>query len=187
MAYPLFDTYRCFLCFIPVLGYVLNKINLHKRTLCISFYVFVIVLFSFYVKVIVKENRQFMSNSILFKYRYTDYATIKAFDTVKNYLYNLDNDTKIFIFEKMAYAFKIESRIKINKYDLINDGNMGYNGALIYLNEVKKICSNNKCVFIVSKESFKDRRTQTNKMIVDYVINNYNYVDKIYSFEIYRN
>ena len=92
-------------------------------------------------------------------------------------------DHKLYIFGNYAYVIKLALDIPINKYDLINNGNMGYNGAERYIKEIEETCQKEKCLFIV-KESELTRRgfNQTNNDILRYVVDNYK---KVYSSNVF--
>ena len=143
----------------------------------------------YHVNFAVQSNKQFNKDSVLFRYKLAPYVTINGFKYFTTYLKSIDDDKKIYIFGPLAYGFKIESGLKINKYDLVNDGNMGYMGDYIYLNEIKNDCNNKKCVFIINyiDRLYADKKSQTSRSMMDYVVNNCNLVNKTYIFGIYEN
>ena len=83
----------------------------------------------------------------------------------------------------------------LNKYDNINDGNMGYHGDDRYIKEIDEICSYEKCSFIVDTIYIKaingEKRlhdtNQTSLKIIKYVYNNYDLVGREYGFDFYSN
>ena len=79
----------------------------------------------------------------------------------------------MYFFSSNAYIYKLEYDIPVNKYDLINDGNMGYDGDNRYVSEVKEYCSSNKCLIIVRSDEVIKDFNQTSRVITQYVINNY--------------
>ncbi|MCI6265686.1 MAG: hypothetical protein MR598_02430 [Erysipelotrichaceae bacterium] len=92
-------------------------------------------------------------------------------------------DHKLYILGNYSYLVKLYLDIPINKYDLINDGNMGYHGSQKYIQEIKKDCQNQSCLFIVNDmELTKKSYNQTNAEILEYVTKNYN---KIYSSSVF--
>ena len=58
---------------------------------------------------------------------------------------------------------------EINKFDLINTGNMGADEKN-YINEIEKICKNKNCIFIANKVP----AGQLSSTIINYVNKNYN-------------
>ena len=69
---------------------------------------------------------------------------------------------------------KLNNDMIINKYDIINNGNMGYNGQEKYIKEIDTKCKQEKCVFVICDEEITTKkRIQTNREILKYVKNNY--------------
>ena len=87
-----------------------------------------------------------MTNS--FKYRYFDKSIETCIKEIGGYYLNTEG--KIYILDDFAYIIKLELGIPINKYDLINNGNLGKNGEQIVISEFKEMCNNNKCVFLLN-------------------------------------
>ncbi len=94
-------------------------------------------------------------------------------------------DYSFFIMDT-AYAKKLFLNESINKFDLLNNGNMGYHGDKRYLKEIKDICSLNSCVFFVEKTKFK-KYNQLNIMIYDSIIKKYGMIDSNKYFYVYSN
>ncbi|MBR0472687.1 MAG: hypothetical protein IJI98_08355, partial [Methanosphaera sp.] len=172
---PIFEIIHLFLAFMPVLFYFF--VNTKNRIIKYIFEVFIIFfLVGFYLKIIPGymrdiNNRCMDSSSFLYEKRlpiYTDYK----FDMVKEYLDKYSN-YRLYFFSSNAYIYKLEYDIPVNKYDLINDGNMGYDGDNRYVSEVKEYCSSNKCLIIVRSDEVIKDFNQTSRVITQYVINNY--------------
>ena len=71
----------------------------------------------------------------------------------------------------------------LNKYDIINNGNMGYKGYKGYIKEIDKYCKKNKCLFIINEgELSGEVVNQVNHNILKYVDKKYN---KVYSSNIF--
>ena len=99
------------------------------------------------------------------------------------YYINKYSDYKPYIFNNYSYFIKLNSNIPINKFDLINTGNMGYNGEKRYIEEIKDICSNDKCLFIINENDLNNLEySQVSKKILEYVVNNN---IKVYSSNIF--
>lgn len=102
-------------------------------------------------------------------------------EKIKKIIKNYPN-YEIYMFGNYSYIAKLELNIPINKFDLINNGNMGYNGSNKYIKEIKKKCSHKKCLFIIDdNELTRKDYTQVNKDILNYVVKN---TTKIYSSNI---
>ena len=75
-----------------------------------------------------------------------------------------------------------------NKYDIINNGNLGYNGQEKYLNEIDDYCKKEKCIFVMMDEEIvTKRKTQTNREILKYVQKEYKKVYNSNVFSVYIN
>ena len=81
----------------------------------------------------------------------------------------------------MVYMYKLEKGKKINKFDLINNGNIGYRGEDVYIADISNNCHNNCIFFIADKE-----KSQANKDIKNFVKNKYKYVKSYEMFDIYE-
>lgn len=95
-----------------------------------------------------------------------------------------------YIFTNLAYQAKLNSDYPINKYDLINNGNMGYHGSKKYIQEIDEYCQKHKCLLIINELEINDNNNiQTNQEILKHYTNNKNY-KKIYNstmINIYKN
>ncbi len=100
--------------------------------------------------------------------RYTDYE----FDMVKSYI-DKYNNYKLFFLTSDAYIYMLEYDMPVDKYNLINDGNMGYKGSKKYIKEIDDYCSKNKCIFVIKSNEVVKNYNQINREITGYVINKY--------------
>ena len=107
----------------------------------------------------------------------------------KHYLKEMDDfikkypEHKLYVFGNYAYIVKLSLDIPVTKFDLINNGNMGYNGASKYIEEIDKTCFKKECLFIVNDSELNSQLyNQTNKNILMFVKNNYT---KIYSSSVF--
>ena len=89
-----------------------------------------------------------------------------------------------------AYTIKLEANKTINKYDLLNNGNLGKDGHIKIINEIEENCKKNKFTFLIDiRELTGESKTQYNKDIIEYIKNNYyhNYDYLISQMAIYKN
>lgn len=86
--------------------------------------------------------------------------------------YSASYDYVFFIVE-CQYARDLYFDYSIDRYDLMYEGNMGYNGSYKMVNEIDNVCDENSCVFYVD-ENFIENSPQFSKTIYNYIINNYN-------------
>ena len=107
----------------------------------------------------------------------------------KNNIINNNWDKKEFnfIISPDSYLTKLYLGININKYDLLLNGNMGFNGNKRIIKELNDICNKNKCTFHVSKNIIFNKKNQFSKEIYDYVINTYTLTQGSSYYDIYKN
>ena len=110
---------------------------------------------------------------------------------ISNYMEDIKNKyDNIYLITSNAYQIKMNTSYQINKFDLINNGNMGYNGYKKYIKEIDSICKKESCLFIVYKYEIpedKNKYIQINKNIIYYIYNKYNKQKDEDDFYIYIN
>ena len=88
---------------------------------------------------------------------------------------------------------KLNTDFSINKFDLINNGNMGFHGESKYILEIEKKCQYKSCLFFTYLYEYGkpkyEGNGQTNKKILNYVFDNYEKVGELenIAFEMYSN
>lgn len=121
------------------------------------------------------------------KGRVTYNFTANYVSSAKSYIEKYD-DYKPFVFGRFSYLMKLNFNVPITKYDIINNGNMGYNGEKRYIEEIDNYCESNKCLFIINDDEENLSNTiQTNMKILDYVKKNYIAIYKSNIFSVYIN
>lgn len=184
IAYPIFDTYHVLIPFIPVLGYFLSKLNLVVKVTQVAFVVFIGIVFAYNINNILNGNR-FPNDTNVCKMRILDDNTISNIKEVSNYL---KENKDVYIINDKAYVYKLESDIPINKFDLLNDGNLGKDGDIRLIKEIEYKCREKVCTFLMREdEIYDDTLTQTNRKIINYINDNYKKVGKIIDLTIYQN
>lgn len=104
-----------------------------------------------------------------------------------NFIKKFPNDN-LYILGNYSYLVKLSLDIPINKFDLINNGNMGYDGARKYIKEIKETCQKEECLFIVNeKELKKEDFIQTNYEILKFVTTEYPKIYSASAFGVYHN
>jgi len=73
----------------------------------------------------------------------------------------------LFLFSKSAYFLKLSQNQTLNKFDLINNGNMGYKGASGYIEDIDSMCQNKDCIFII-ETYINEEVGQTNQQLLEY-------------------
>ena len=190
MAYPIFDRNHVMLGGVMFCIYLFykyyDKIKIRFR------YIFLIVLFYFIsLCTLPKENYHLYKDSNSFlrykalygsklhKMSLYDDVVIQLKDVIKKYGVGYDN---IYIysidFSELSYVCKLDLNYKIDKFDYILNGNMGYDGENRFVNDLEKKCKASSCLFVIDNNS-EFNFSQTSRKIYDYVISNYNKVTDI--------
>lgn len=184
---PIFDDYHFIIGFIPVLYYILLVVNIKKYKIkyfiVISF--FGVCCWNFMIRGFEGINIYDDKNSYLYGRNFPVYVDL---DEITDYV--KDNSgvyDHIYFFSKNSFYVKLNAKYPLDKFDMICNGNMGYNGSRRYIKEVDDYCSSNSCMFILYRYEFDGVVTQTNKDIINYVINTYDFNEEIHWFDIYTN
>ena len=185
--YPLFDQYHFIISIIPISIYILNRIKIPNYYLKLSFNIVIISLLTMTSYQIITDQKIIPNHTNNFKYKALTPYQDEIITTINNYIQSIPPTTYLFILDSSAYLYKIENNIDINKYDLINNGNMGYHGEQTYQKEIIDICHKKDCLFLINNYEFFTKRNQTNQHLLNYVINNYQYTEKIGNLYAYKN
>ena len=190
MALPIVNYIHFIISFIPVIYLLFREfknniyLNLFSMVTIISFFIG----FNFAVR-IGGEDKNYLENykvDNFMKGRVTYSITDDYVTDAKEYV-DKYKEYKPFVFGRFSYLMKLNFNVPITKYDIINNGNMGYNGANRYIEEIDNYCKDNKCLFIINdNEKDISITIQTNMEILDYVKKNYSgiYNSNIYSVYI---
>ena len=187
MCFPIVEVYHFVLglsAFIYVLFDYLKDKDVLKNTLFI-----VLLIIELYILFTTNIMYMFLGNNYYELYKEDTFLKgRKVLNVTDDYIDKIEEiidkypDYRLYILNGNSYLVKLNLNIPINKYDLINNGNMGYKGSIKYINEIDKYCKNNKCLFIINDNDLDDKTIQTNKDILMYVVKNNN---KIYSSTIF--
>ncbi|MBR3161892.1 MAG: hypothetical protein IKF19_04095 [Bacilli bacterium] len=183
IVFPIVDGVHFIITFIPILYYIFYRLNYKYINYLIymtilSFTVVYNLLQIDYSLDTLNSNK----NSFMYKRRIQNYLNdyfIYIRESQKKY-----KESRIYFLDSRAYLVKLELNTKINKYDLINYGNMGYHGDERYIREIDNYCDKHSCVFFISGDK---EIKQMNKRIIDYVKKNYNQEASSSLENIYKN
>lgn len=178
---PLVDIYHvqvAFLVCIILNAYNLKipkKFNKYIKLFSITSYISIaIILF------VLAYPYTFPNDINHFEYRLMPNQNIKFTKKVNTYMLK-HNDRNIYLLGADAYYFKIIQDKDINKLDLINDGNWGYNGSQKIINVIKK---HKDALFIIYKGDF-NKKSQIDKGALHYIKNNFKKVESIGIYDVY--
>ena len=179
---PMFDRYHTIIAFYVFLVVLLSNlkfnfsIKINGRLLIIC----VLIGMSIIVGSSLVKNVNYPNEVNHFEYRRLDNYTIE-FTAEMNKFIKKNADKKVVFLNSNGYYFRLVNDQKITYLDLINDGNWGYNGSeklydtMINLKEV---------IYIVDCNEL-DEIYQTNKKIINYVIDNGTKLESIRTYDIY--
>ena len=188
ISYPIFDSYHTGIPFMIVMGHMISDLKyIRKNILNIVTSLLFIIFISLQITNIYKGEYSFNKYSQLFKYRIINTDNLTYFNNVSNYLKDNYTDNYYFLMQN-AYIHKLENNIPINKYDLLNNGNLGSKGIDKIINEIDNNCQNITCYFAIDL-NYLTHKTQYNNDILKHIIDNYNYKENIPNtrIQIYTN
>ena len=186
MSYPIFDLYHVILPSIITLGYVLNKLKINKKITILAFLIFFILIASNNIYKYKDKTFSYPNTTNSYKYRRINNDVVNTINIYTDYLNKNNHNT--FIIDSYAYLIKLNTNIPINKYDLLNNGNLGKNGEYKIINEFDSLCKKEECTFILNKEMINPPKfSQYNKEIYSYIDNNYKEIGSILNLTVYKN
>ena len=182
---PICDGNHFVLGIIPILYYILSS-NIIKNKNLKCFIPITICLI-----ILLKPNTNFNlyknNNSFLYKRNLSTYGE-EQINSISNYMNNnREKYDYIFLLSGNAYYSKLNIKYKLTKYDLINNGNMGYQGDKKYIKEIDNYCKKHSCMFILYTYEEKIN-PQTNLNILKYIKKEYTKKENVDGYyDIYTN
>ena len=191
MSFPVFNYVHFLISFIPILYYIFIyfKNNFVGTIFFFGFSIAFFVIYScsvYFTRYDYRFLEHYPRDSFMkgrMTYTYMDYSIDGILEQLDKYSYD-----DLYILGSMSYWMKLNLDLPIDRYDIINNGNMGYLGYKGYIKEIDDNCKNKKCLFLINdQEANHEFHNQVNVMILDYVRKNYiqDYSSSIYS--IYKN
>ena len=189
-AYPIFDAQHFVIAFIPVFYYFLSRVNFSSFRIyyrCLLLFVLYVILGSYAFKIVFlfpygisfdRDTFWFLRNN-----SGTEHVVLAESKIILEYLSNYDES---FFIMGNAYVMKLYNHLKIGKYDMLLNGNLGYHGDSRVIQEIDDICQKESCVFFIEKQEFK-KYSQFSRKIYSYVLENYYFVSGNEIFFVYEN
>lgn len=187
LAIPMFDPYHTMIPFVPGFCYLLSNLKLSKKVITFGFLIFLIIIFALQAIKINNHIVAFPNQTNTFKYRILNTDDVNSVIYLSNYL--KESTDRVFIVNMYAYLIKLEANLPIDKFDLLNDGNLGKDGDKQIIKEIEKICMNQKCTFLLYEQELTSSKelSQYNKDILKYIATNYQNSGIIMGLTIYKN
>ena len=177
---PMFDYFHFKYFLLGLLFLILGNKTIKKINLDLLMYGCVVGIVFINLMVIFQDKGVYPNNINHFEYRYISNKHIKETNEVSDKLMKYQDKGVLFLFEQ-SYYYKIVNDIRIDYFDLINTGNWGYNGS----KKLEKALKEKKdYVFVINKYSYVDSK-QTDKVALNYVLENGTKIDEIYNFWFY--
>lgn len=186
-AYPIFDNYHIALPFIAACSYIINKLSMSKKILSLVFIIFIIFNFATNYRSIQNGTNIFSSSTEVLKYRKIGRTTYNYIKELADYI-NDNSDAEVFIIDPLSYTIKLVANVPINKYDLLNDGNLGLQSSKDIIEEIDASCQNKHCIFIQNNDNLNvTARAQYDPQMLLYIIEKYKKNESLNRFSIYKN
>lgn len=177
--FPLIDFYHLTMGVIPVVWYLLSQTD--NKYVYIILYILPIIVAARYICYAVIDEGGYLSSSSVYKYRHMT-SDLEMYGRQHVELIKSNPDKRFFNFSNESYYVKILLNEKIDKFDLINKGNMG-SVEDKYIDEIDEICKREECQIILNYNEFDKEGAQLNYIIRDYVVKNYEVCKKLNSAE----
>ena len=136
---------------------------------------------------IINGSDIFSQNEGLLKYRKLNKQSYNYVKEVSTYFKENVKDNQIYIIDPLSYYIKLVGNIKIDKYDLLNNGNLGLKTSKDIINFLDKECENIHCIFIQTNTIGDINRNQYDYELILYAIKNYQKTNQINYFSVYQN
>jgi len=186
LAFPIVEKYHIMIALVPIIGYLLSTIKLNKKIFLLIFITNIIVTFSVNIYSIHNLEYSFPNNSEAYKYRKISTEIVSTLKYISNYVNRVKEE--LYIIDRNAYFIKLESNIEINKYDLLNAGNLGKGGEKKIINEIEENCNNKKCIFLIELEASQNNpKLEYAKETKDYVKSKYKRHNVVGNLVVYKN
>ena len=177
---PMFDYFHFKYFLLGLLFLILGNKTIKKINLDLLMYGCVVGIVFINLMVTFQDKGVYPNNINHFEYRYISNKHIKETNKVSDKLMKYQDKGVLFLFEQ-SYYYKIVNDLKIDYFDLINTGNWGYGGS----KKLEKALKEKKdYVFVINKYSYVDSK-QTDKVALNYVLENGTKIDEIYNFWFY--
>lgn len=169
VTFPIVNYIHFMISFIPIVYILLVEFkdkpyfSWFFGVMSISFF----ITFNYFTVIEYKQsNFEYYKEDTFMKGRIVNNITANSIKVTKKYIEEY-SEYKPYIFTNMAYLIKLDIDYPINKFDLINNGNMGYNGNKRYIEEIDDYCKDEKCIFFINELEMNDKAgNQTNQNIL---------------------
>lgn len=190
MTLPIADKHHFFIALSIIIYVILIEKKLPQSFYHCAFLILYITLTTFIVINIQNVNFTSSNNSVQNFYSGRN-LTDQQINYLENYKRALDylenqNYDKLYVLTTNSYFLKLSQHQTITKFDLINNGNMGYHKEQGYIQEIEQTCQKEKCIFLTEVYENQNALGQTNQELLDYPSKHYQQKYRIGQFSIYE-
>lgn len=137
LVYPVMNELHVMIAIVPGIVLIIKKYSLYLERFALIGLIFLIVpLIGLFLN---NRNYEFSYDNNIFKHRYIQNEYIKNANDLKRHFNNDFSNVCLMTYDNYIYKFLLD--LRINKYDVLLYGNMGYNGTeklIKYLDSLKK-------------------------------------------------
>ena len=184
ISYPLFDHYHVGLFLFVFCYLIFSRVSFSKKWLTGFSFVSSVIIYLVFMMVCHRFEIPHIASFSNFEMIKISQKMEKNILVLSDYI-KKNSDENIIFLTNDAYFFKISNQLDITHYDLLNYGNHGYHGTEKLLKSLKK---EENAYFILSSFEYQnvDSNSQFNMDVIDYVLRNYQMIDKVGDYEIYQ-
>ena len=184
ISYPLFDHYHVGLFLFVFCYLIFSRVSFSKKWLTGFSFVLSVIIYPVFMMVCHRFEIPHIASFSNFEMIKISQKMEKNILVLSDYI-KKNSDKNIIFLTNDAYFFKISNQLDITHYDLLNYGNHGYHGTEKLLKSLKK---EENAYFILSSFEYQnvDSNSQFNMDVIDYVLRNYQIIDKVGEYEIYQ-
>lgn len=176
ILFPIFDQGHVLPALIPFTYYLFIKDGYFKLKFYLKYFIVIGIIVNTIIALFI--TRINMNHDYLLLQRVSTKTKVYL-EMYSKYL-DVNTDKKVYLLLDNAYLIKLYRNENPTFYDLINQGNLGSDEEK-YIDNIKKECSNNKCMFILDKRYFvkKSYGDQRLEIFKEYVTNNTKYLETL--------
>jgi len=187
ISVPIFDFYHTCLALIPFVFCNCHTVGKTLKIVNLIFISYIILFMSYKMVEILNSDNYYLQLDPRENY----YLILGARgadainETIVNYYYQHIGEKDIYFVYFDMYYHKLKSDISINKFDLVNLGNNGYDGNSKLENKIREM---KNTLFIVYEIEDQDKMfDQNNYELINFITSNYKKVDDLgYDFGVYE-
>lgn len=187
-TYPIFDYHHfCYFLFLLLLFFIFIIDIFYEKVIKfekVFFYCIITFDILFLTNIFLSKNDTVRCDMKRFNLFYNDGIVCKYFNKKNKLLDKYCYDSKCILIDSYSVFYKTTNNIKLDYFDVLYYGNLGYNGTSMM---IKKIDDIDDRYFIISKLCFNDDKySQFNREIITYIMKNKKFIGEDKGLLIYK-